>query len=133
MFHYQSLLAVAAGGAIGSLARFGALEIAAGDADLVGVDAAAQRAVIATAVINVLGSLLLGILIAQRDSMKTNQFLAAGAGFAGGLTTFSTFTVAVAESLDSGEMIAALSNGVGTAVAAVLAAGLGYRLGVLSR
>jgi CrcB protein len=133
MHHYTSLVAVAVGGAVGSLARWAVLEIAIGSEDLVSSEIAIRRALLATFMINVLGSLLLGVLIAQRDLMRTNQFLAVGTGFAGGLTTFSTFAVAVAEKLDSGEFVMALTNGAGTAFAAVLAAGLGYRLGVISR
>lgn len=133
MHRYSSLLAVAIGGAVGSLARWAVLEIAVGNEDLVTSEAAVRRAMLATFMINVLGSLLLGVLIAQRDLMRGHQFLAVGAGFAGGLTTFSTFAVAVAEKLDGGEFVVALTNGAGTALVAVLAAGIGYRLGVISR
>ena len=65
--------------------------------------------------------------------MKENQFLAMGAGFTGGFTTFSTFAVDVAEMLDGGRLGDAAVNGAGTALCALVAAGLGYRLGVMSR
>ena len=133
MIRYQSFFAVAAGGAIGSLVRWGTLEIITGDIDVIGAEAVANRAVLATLAINVLGSLLLGALIAHQRTMASTLYLAAGTGFAGGLTTFSTFAVAVAERLDSGEFLAALSNGLGTAIATLLAAGVGYRLGLLTR
>ena len=133
MLHYYSLIAVAVGGAIGSLARLAALEIATGDVEVVSTDVAAQPAVLVTLAVNVLGSMLIGILFARQPSMTSTQFLAAGTGFAGGLTTFSTFAVAVADSLDNGQTLSALSNGIGTALAAVLAAGIGYRLGAIVR
>jgi len=133
MLHYRSLMAVAVGGAIGSLARWAALEIATGDVEGVSADVTAQRALLATLAVNLFGSLLLGVLLAQQSSMTPTQFLAAGTGFAGGLTTFSTFAVAVAESLDDGQLMSALTNGLGTAVATVLAAGIGYRFGAKIR
>jgi len=133
MLRYQSLLAVAIGGAVGSLTRWGVLEIAAGADELGSGNTADRRAVLAIFMINVLGSLLLGVLIAQRETMQYDQFLAVGTGFAGGLTTFSTFAVEVAAALDSGQFADAVTNSLGTAVIAVLAAGIGFRLGVISR
>ena len=133
MLHYNSLIAVAVGGAVGSAARRVALEIVTGDVESIGADAAAQRALLATLAINVLGSFLLGVLLARQQSMTANQFLAIGTGFAGGFTTFSTFAVAVAERLDGGQLLATMANGLGTAGATLLAAGLGYRLGVVTR
>ncbi len=127
-----TLLTVASGGAVGALARWGVLEIATGGADPLPGDTS-SGAQLALFAINVLGSLLLGVLLAQRDLMKENQFLAMGTGFTGGLTTFSTFAVDVAEMLDGGRFVEAATNGIGTAVCALLAAGLGYRLGVVSR
>lgn len=132
MLPISSLLAVAIGGAVGSLARWGALEIAAGGEDALPGETTAG-VYLALFAVNVAGSLLLGVFIAHRDLMKDNQFLAMGAGFTGGLTTFSTFAVDVAEMLDDGRFVEAATNGVGTAIGALLAAGLGYRLGVISR
>lgn len=132
MLPLPTLLAVALGGATGSLARWGALELATGEPDPL-PGAATPAVTVALFAINVLGSLLLGVLLAQRDAMTENQFLALGAGFTGGLTTFSTFAVDVAEMLDAGSIADAAINTVGTAVCALVAAGLGYRLGVISR
>lgn len=55
-----------------------------------------------TLVVNVAGSLMLGVLVgwAARRSMSTTELAIAGAGFCGSLTTFSTFAV---ESLDTAD------------------------------
>lgn len=132
MLPLPTLSAVALGGAAGSLVRWGVLELATSGPDpLPGTTTPGMS--LALLVINVLGSLLLGVLLARQDLMRQNQFLAMGAGFTGGLTTFSTFAVDVAEMLDSGRIAEAATNGLGTALGALVAAGLGYRLGVVSR
>ncbi len=132
MLPLPTLFAVAVGGAVGSLARWGVLEIATrGENPLPGNTA--PGVYVALFAINVLGSLLFGVLIAQRDLMKENQFQALGTGFTGGLTTLSTFAVDVAEMLDGGRFLDAATNGIGTALCALVAAGLGYRLGMISR
>ncbi len=132
MLPFPALAAVFVGGAFGSLARWGILELATGGADpLPGETPAGIH--LALLAINVSGSLLLGVLIAQHDLIKEKQFLALGAGFTGGLTTFDTFAVDVAQMLDNGRFLDATANGLGTALGVLLAAGIGYRLGVVSR
>ena len=112
----RPLVAVALGGAVGSLARWA----------LVGLSpSAADDATVAG--INVAGSFLLGWLLGRRERMDPDRLLAIGTGFAGGLTTFSSYAVTVATDLDQGALLAAAGNGLGTPVAALLAAGLGFR------
>jgi CrcB protein len=107
---------VAIGGTVGSLVRWG----------LVGL-VPPERAGLTTFGINVAGSLFLGALIGRRERMDAERLLALGTGFAGGLTTFSSYAVAVATDLEDGALADAAANGLGTPVAALLAAGIGYR------
>jgi CrcB protein len=121
MARFGSLLAVAVGGATGSLARWGLLVQTGEDASTLTLFG-----------LNVFGSLLLGGLIAHRERLSNEVFALLGTGFAGGLTTFSTFAVAVAQKLEDGELLDAFSNSIATLVTTLVAAGLGYRLVRLS-
>lgn len=119
---YGALLAVAGGGAIGSLTRWGAQSLVPdGQVDRV------------TLGLNVAGSLLVGVLVAHRLRISDGWYQLVATGFAGGLTTFSTFAVAVASRLEDGALLDALGYSLSTVVAALLAAGIGYRLGRLVR
>jgi CrcB protein len=46
-----------------------------------------------TLIVNALGSLVLGAIVALSDSLRPELRLLVGTGFCGGLTTFSTFAV----------------------------------------
>lgn len=89
----------------------------------------------ATFGLNVFGALLLGVVVGlrltrrQEQRLTADQFLLLGTGFCGALTTFSAYAVQVAELLDSGAALTALGAGLATPAAAVVAAGLGYRVG----
>lgn len=88
-------LLVAAAGAAGVLARYGLSSLAVGDAVLW-----------TTLAINVVGSFLLGLLLGGgwgADAMRT----AAGAGFLGGFTTYSTFSVQAVTTAEDGRWLAA--------------------------
>ncbi len=117
-----SPLAVAAGGAVGSMLRWAVLEI-------VGTDQIRWG----TFLVNITGSFLIGVLTAYRRELSDRQMLLLGTGFAGGLTTFSRFAVAVAQQLEAGTPGSAALNGLGTATAALVAAGIGYRVGRIGR
>lgn len=85
-----------------------------------------------TILINVSGSLLLGFLagIATAHAVPHGLQLVAGTGFLGGYTTFSTASVETVRLLQEREYGAALVNGLGVALVAILAAGAGLWLGV---
>lgn len=84
----QQLLLVASGGALGSVARF-----LVGRALPIGTTGSFP---IATLVVNLLGSLLIGMLfgwIGRQDSGTENMRLLLMTGFCGGFTTFSALTL----------------------------------------
>lgn len=110
-------MAVAIGGMVGSLVRWALLAVAD-----------PGHTTLMTFAINVVGSLLLGGLMGQKERIHPERLLAVGTGFAGGLTTFAGYAVAVAAALDRGAVGTAMLDGVGTAVAALLAAGIGFRV-----
>ena len=84
----QQLFLVASGGALGSVARF-----LVGRALPIGTTGSFP---IATLVVNLLGSLLIGMLfgwIGRQDSGTENMRLLLMTGFCGGFTTFSALTL----------------------------------------
>lgn len=86
------LLVIAAGGALGSLARYG-LSLA--------VPHAAGEVPVATLLANVAGCLLIGVLMATiTESSRPHRLLRPffGIGLLGGFTTFSTYAVEVLQS-----------------------------------
>jgi CrcB protein len=118
MARFQPLIAAAVGGALGSLLRWAAVaSVADGLADLTVLG------------LNIVGSLLLGLLVGSGDRLSENLFVLLGTGLAGGLTTFSTFAVAVAARLEDGRLLSASGFGLGTLLATLVAAGVGYRIG----
>jgi crcB protein len=87
-----------------------------------------------TTVINVSGSLLLGLVtgLALMHALPQPWHLALGTGFLGGYTTFSTASFESVRLLQDGRYLAALSNGLGMLVVSVAAAALGLWLGTLA-
>lgn len=116
------VLAVLAGGVIGAPARY-----------------LADRAIQArhdsvfpwgTLVINLAGSAVIGFLLgAQRHlGLPPTAFALLGTGLCGGLTTFSTFSYETLRLLEDGAVGEAGLNVIGSLVAGVLLAWLGYLL-----
>jgi CrcB protein len=101
------------GGAAGALARY------AVDLEL---DGGRQS----TFAVNVLGSALLGALVAYSPSDVI--FAAAGTGFCGAFTTFSSFAVTVARTAADGRPDVALVDAVRTLIAALVGVGVGWTL-----
>ena len=78
--------------------------------------------------INVIGSLLLGILVSSHtfsDDLRT----VVGVGFLGGFTTFSTFSVQAFLDIEAGEPARALIYVVASVLLGLGAAAGGYYLG----
>ncbi|MGI9196942.1 MAG: fluoride efflux transporter FluC [Candidatus Nanopelagicales bacterium] len=75
---------------------------------------------------NVVGSLLLGILVAGAPRAS---FLLVGVGFCGALTTFSTFSLDTLVLAREGRRTAAVANVAMSVAACLVAAGIGLGIG----
>jgi CrcB protein len=114
----RPLLLVALGGALGSLARYGIAEwLGAGHPGP------------ATLIVNLVGCFLIGLVVSvlDRDAHALRALL--GAGFLGGFTTFSTFSVDVRSWLADGEVLKACAYVVVSVVGGLVAVWLGLLLG----
>lgn len=118
-----ALAVIAAGGALGALARYG-----------VGLVLPAPAGVfpLATFLVNVTGCLLIGALVVVVTEVRTTHplmrpFLTTG--ILGGYTTFSTYAADAVELLRAGRTASAAAYVVGTLTGAVTATWLGIRLG----
>lgn len=72
-----------------------------------------------TLLVNIVGCALLAAITARSTPLRSNRFLAAG--FCGGLTTFSTFSIEVVDLLDRNEGITAILYIVASLVLGLLA------------
>ena len=109
---------VALGGTLGVLARYGISRLTLHSDALIW----------ATVGINVVGSFLLGLLVAEQwFSRDVREAL--GVGFLGGFTTFSTFSVQVVLDVDAGEPWRAFGYLIASVVGGIAAAACGYVLG----
>ena len=118
----RALAVIAAGGALGALARYGA-------GFLVPRDAGAFP--LGTFLINVAGCLLIGALVVVLGGWRRAHPLARpflSTGILGGFTTFSTYAVDSEQLLAGGLVGTALAYAVGTVAAAVAATWAGGRL-----
>ncbi len=84
----------------------------------------------ATIVINVTGSLLIGLIAGAHlyAGLSTGWQTVLATGFCGGYTTFSTAAVETVRLAQDGERVRAVTNALGTVAATVAAAGLGIAL-----
>jgi fluoride exporter len=110
---------IAAGGAIGSVARA-----------LIGWWLPAGRLPWSTLLVNVLGSLLIGWLIAKfpitADNLRLHSF--AVVGVCGGFTTFSTFSWQTFEQMQKGQWGLAIANVILSVTLCLLATWVGWRI-----
>jgi fluoride exporter len=91
------ILVVGIGGAVGSIARYlvsGALQSISN----------AWQVPLATTLVNIIGSLLLGGIAAVCKERTQTVYLLLGVGFCGGLTTFSTFSLELVEQMQKGRV-----------------------------
>ena len=116
-----ALCLVAAGGALGSVARA-----------LLGWAIPAGRLPWATILINLAGSLLIGWLLSRFGpltdaNLRVHSFWVVG--LCGGFTTFSAFSLQTFEQIQRGDWPAAIANVVLSVGCCLLATWLGFRLG----
>lgn len=116
----SQILLVAAGGALGSLARFG-VSIAAARWFGLGFPWG-------TLAVNVIGGLAMGVLAARVTSEHESLRLLLGVGVLGGFTTFSAFSLETVRLMEQGAALAALYV-LASFVLSVGACWLGYSLG----
>ncbi|MET7708651.1 fluoride efflux transporter CrcB [Micromonospora sp. NPDC005413] len=79
-----------------------------------------------TLTVNVVGSLLLGVLVGWPTEPAVSALL--GTGFCGALTTYSTFSYETLRLTQGGHRLLALANVVGSVAAGLVAATVGYAL-----
>ena len=84
-----------------------------------------------TLTVNVLGSLVLGILVgsAEHGGASADVMLVAGTGFCGAFTTYSTFSYETMRLAEDGRAIAAAGNALGSVLPGLGAAALGVAIG----
>jgi CrcB protein len=121
-------IAVAVGGALGSVARFwlaGAMTALTG-----------PRFPWGTLLINVLGSFVIGLvagitLTPARVGMHPDIRIFLMTGVCGGFTTFSAFSLQTLELLQIGEVVPAFGYAIGSVILCVVATYCGWLLGRL--
>lgn len=116
----RPFIAVAVGGALGTLARHGALF-------------ADWRSSLVVLGLNLAGSTALGALVALRASagrggLHDPWFALLGVGFCGGLTTFSTHALEVASHLERSRWLDGAGSLIATTALCLAGAGLGFRV-----
>ena len=114
----MTTLVVAVGGLAGVLARWGISRMTLHSEALIW----------STVGINIVGSFLLGLLVAE-EWFGRDMREGLGVGFLGGFTTFSTFSVQIVLEADAGEPGRAAAYLLASVVGGVLAAAAGYALG----
>lgn len=115
------VLAALLAGALGTLLRFGATALFAGRP---------SRLPLAVLLVNVIGSLIGGIVLglAQSDAIGADARLVVLGGLAGGLTTFSTFSVETVQLAIVGRWRSAVVSVVANLVLGVAAAVAGFAI-----
>jgi len=120
-----NFLAVALGGAIGAMGRYGA------GIALIRYPIAAPWLPLGTLSVNVVGSLLIGLVWAYLQQRNESEFirLFVMIGLLGGFTTFSTFSLETVFMIAEGQWWRAVINISLNIFSCVAAAGLGIGLG----
>ena len=122
-----TLFAIAVGGALGALARYGLS---------VGVTASlGPNFPFGTLAVNLLGSVAMGIcfvLFVERSGVSPELRLVIMTGFLGAFTTFSTFSLETLYLLDAGRLVAGIANVIGSVLLCVVGCWAGIFLARVS-
>ena len=108
-----NMLAVAAGGALGAVGRYGLTLLMAG------------QPIIATLIANIVGSMLIG---ASMGATQGRLLLFLSVGLCGGFTTFSTFSNQTLGLIQSGNWLGTMVYAVGSVMLCILATLAGYAI-----
>jgi fluoride exporter len=100
-FFTHPVFLIGAGGAVGSNLRYGIGHL---------LSQVAIPIPIATTVINILGSLILGCVAGSVSDRTQSTYLLLGVGLCGGFTTFSTFSLELVEQIQGGKIGLALAE-----------------------
>lgn len=119
--NFSSIISVAFGAAIGGILRFMISFWFRSDAG---------KFPYATCFINIIGSFLLGVIIAWslKHSMPSSVKLFLATGFCGGFTTFSTFSLDWLGLMQSGQSMTGLSYILISVIGGLVFAWIGYRM-----
>ena len=115
-------LAVAIGGALGALSRFGMGQWLA--------DSGYAHLHPATFLVNVIGALIIGILFvgAERFTLSEPARLGMSVGFLGAFTTFSAFSLQLLTDMQEGEVLRAASYAAATVFLCLISCLVGVEL-----
>ncbi|MEC8746487.1 MAG: CrcB family protein [Pseudomonadota bacterium] len=115
-------LAVAMGGALGALSRFGIGQWLA--------DSGYAHLHPATFLVNVIGALLIGILFvgAERYTLSEPARLGMSVGFLGAFTTFSAFSLQLLTDIQEGQVLRAMSDAAATVFLCLISCLVGMEL-----
>jgi CrcB protein len=117
---FKNFLLVGLGGALGSMLRYGAYVLIP-----------AKDFPLATLLVNIIGSFLIGLIIASSvkdDNFLINWKLFLATGICGGFTTFSAFSAENVAMLQNGKYTLALLYSFASVASGIAAAWLGFKL-----
>jgi CrcB protein len=117
-----NLVLVALGGALGAATRYGVS---------LALPARGDDWPLATFLINVSGSLLIGLLagwLATRDAGGEPWRLLLGVGVLGGFTTFSAYSLETLRMIERGDFVGASTYAIGSVIAGLAAVAIGLAI-----